>query len=1083
MTSIFFDSTFCLRLAETLLHFLWQGTAIGLIVCAVRHLLPRAQANTRYALFISALFAMVACLPVTFFLLDPPAAQEISTVTDPIDTTPVRWAPESALVTTTPSEQPLPMTEQSLNASAPIDVGVTVSSPLIEKTRQSTWSPQIAFYITAAYFLGLALMLIRLLLASMGSRRVKRMATPLEDQSLLATAQRQAERMGLKKAPPIAYCVRVAVPMVVGVLKPIVLLPPSLATGLSSEEFEAVLAHELAHIRRWDLPWNVLQCFIEAVLFFHPAVWYVSRQVSLERETCCDDLVVSTGIERVRYAGVLIRLAELCLSAPSPKPIHSLAATGPHPKPLKRRILRLLAAEPRVGATRFEAALLAVSMAAAIGLCGFASSGAWAAAEPPPAAEQDVEEPKVEANERPKKTSPVVAQQPDAPETEIEQAAAAPDEMATFLKDIRQVLPPGWTMWSRQKAIHFRGPLGLTEETKEQTAEITFWFSDKFASSQVLNDRDDDLPKIGSWGVTRLGHALFTRNQAAIENWPEFLGDIYWFLPVDHVAFAGVVDLKKKIDDVDTIRNVMMLAGTRINVQIQEDGHRRNLTGLSKSYMQKHGVMQDDGISRRTKFLVVGDLPEFRSAKTTEEQQIAVRHGEQYQFLKKLAVANGVDIITLDDYVGYLQKLKQTGRADSLPNVRDGNRINVPIVSKKPEFRVPRAEASDAVGENNTELDSQQDKTSLAVAIADFNEKQQQDPIGKDQPPLTEDEVLATILRAKLNRDQFEVADEQFASYQEIAETRRLPAGAEFEVLTGFQTDAFTLFRAWSVRIVLPKPDGGSYGFPIRDRWIKVRQIDEKSIAWGKPGENGIAAGVIFEPSAKTYRPGDTVRPLVFLRNEGESPVEIPLPNAHFFSTKDIQVTDQNGTTVAVKKGHKNFDIQWLSGGRLTELRPGGSTELRVPFKIRIGDGPPDKEVGRVIEAAAGGTYRIRFVLPNSGSDKRGDQLLTDFVTFEVKSQQREPSKNEGAVKASRTAPQRAWQSIDPYQPPNFKKFFPDDVEGGKRLDELFANRQQITLSDDEILNQWITGDDPDRAKKPREVYKELTGGEPPADL
>ena len=90
-----------------------------------------------------------------------------------------------------------------------------------------------------------------------------------------------------------------------------ILLPLWIATDMDPEQVLVILAHEMAHIRRFDLFVNLLQRMLETILFFHPAVWYVSRQLSFERENCCDDAVVNAGCESVQYASTLLRMAEL----------------------------------------------------------------------------------------------------------------------------------------------------------------------------------------------------------------------------------------------------------------------------------------------------------------------------------------------------------------------------------------------------------------------------------------------------------------------------------------------------------------------------------------------------------------------------------------------------------------------------------------------------------------------------------------------------------------------------------------------------------------------------------------------------
>ena len=89
------------------------------------------------------------------------------------------------------------------------------------------------------------------------------------------------------------------------------LLPASALAGLSPQQLEAILAHELAHIRRHDYLVNLLQTLVETLLFYHPAVWWLSRRIRIERENCCDDLAVSLCGDPVAYAKALADLEEL----------------------------------------------------------------------------------------------------------------------------------------------------------------------------------------------------------------------------------------------------------------------------------------------------------------------------------------------------------------------------------------------------------------------------------------------------------------------------------------------------------------------------------------------------------------------------------------------------------------------------------------------------------------------------------------------------------------------------------------------------------------------------------------------------
>ena len=146
-------------------------------------------------------------------------------------------------------------------------------------------------------------------------------------------------------------------------------MPATLASGLTPEQLESIFLHELAHIRRLDPLVNLFQRMTEAILFFHPAVWYVSRRVSIERENCCDDLVVFSGHDRLRYAQALVRMAEVCVGASAtsacPRSL-ALSASGENATELKTRVLRLVEAQPQVHMTRKGSMLASVFLLALV---------------------------------------------------------------------------------------------------------------------------------------------------------------------------------------------------------------------------------------------------------------------------------------------------------------------------------------------------------------------------------------------------------------------------------------------------------------------------------------------------------------------------------------------------------------------------------------------------------------------------------------------------------------------------------------------------------------------------------------------
>ncbi len=147
---------------------------------------------------------------------------------------------------------------------------------------------------------------------------------------------RLKERMGIRRAVTLLESARVEVPMVSGWLRPSILVPVAALSGLTAPQLEAILAHELAHIRRHDYLVNLLQCLVEVLLFHHPATWWITRVVRCEREHCCDDMAVSASRDRLTYAQALAAMEGLRTPAFSISP----AANGGNLLARVRRILK-----------------------------------------------------------------------------------------------------------------------------------------------------------------------------------------------------------------------------------------------------------------------------------------------------------------------------------------------------------------------------------------------------------------------------------------------------------------------------------------------------------------------------------------------------------------------------------------------------------------------------------------------------------------------------------------------------------------------------------------------------------------------
>jgi GWxTD domain-containing protein len=153
------------------------------------------------------------------------------------------------------------------------------------------------------------------------------------------------------------------VPAVIGWLRPVIITPVGMLTALPTGQIEAILLHELAHVKRRDYLANLLQILVEGFLFYHPAVWWISGVIRAERENCCDDLVIATRGERLEYATALASLAEVRW------PVTAMHATGGR---LMQRIYRVL--NPgRMTLTPLPAVIPAATLAIVTAL----AVGAW----------------------------------------------------------------------------------------------------------------------------------------------------------------------------------------------------------------------------------------------------------------------------------------------------------------------------------------------------------------------------------------------------------------------------------------------------------------------------------------------------------------------------------------------------------------------------------------------------------------------------------------------------------------------------------------------------------------------------------
>jgi beta-lactamase regulating signal transducer with metallopeptidase domain len=265
-----------------LLHFVWQGAVLALLLCAL--LTGLRSPRARYASAVCVLTAMLVAPVVTFAIL--------------------HRSPESV-----PQLSPGGFAEVG-NALEAVRSSAAAGDPQPLSFLAHAVSIDWMSYAVLAWFAGVYMFTLRTLGGWMLLMRMRRQRAEPIAGDLLKTCLELQRRLGVSRA--VRYvCSKVAEsPAVFGWWKPVVVLPLAALAGLSPWQIEAIIAHELAHIKRWDLLVNAFQIATETLLFYHPAVWWVNRVIRNEREHCCDDVAVAACGNAHDYARALAQLEE-----------------------------------------------------------------------------------------------------------------------------------------------------------------------------------------------------------------------------------------------------------------------------------------------------------------------------------------------------------------------------------------------------------------------------------------------------------------------------------------------------------------------------------------------------------------------------------------------------------------------------------------------------------------------------------------------------------------------------------------------------------------------------------------------------
>ncbi len=348
-------------LGWALVHFLWQGAALAVVLATALAVIRQSAARTRYAISLATLAAMLVLPIVTAVHLhrpQPPGAAVAATVTG-----------VAPVIARSPASEVSDAATASTVAPSRVTRAATVSARL--SVLRSMLDPALP-WLVVVWLVGVVVFSIRLARGWAAARTLRTHGTTPAAAPLVAMLERLTARLRVRRPVALLESALVQVPAVVGWLRPVILVPASALTGLSPQQLELLIAHELAHVRRYDYLVNLAQSVLETLLFYHPAVWWVSGQIREEREHCCDDLVVRITGDAHVYATALVSMERLRNEPPQ----LALAATGGS---LLHRVRRLVFP----GSTRREisASWIAGVIAVTVALLG--AGGARVAASAP----------------------------------------------------------------------------------------------------------------------------------------------------------------------------------------------------------------------------------------------------------------------------------------------------------------------------------------------------------------------------------------------------------------------------------------------------------------------------------------------------------------------------------------------------------------------------------------------------------------------------------------------------------------------------------------------------------------------------
>ena len=285
-----------------LLHFLWQGALIGLAASIVLGMIDRRSSHARYLVSCLSMFACLLVFMGTVFSfggVQNSAIQQGATQLQIVGQDPVELGLDELL---------MPDSERVVETASP-------SLAVDDAGSTSSWMgitiDSVVSFMAIFWCIGIFAMGIRFTRCWAMTQILRRQGTAIPGRRWLELFDSIRKQLGVSRTLRLLESTIAGTPMVIGWLKPVILIPTSVFTSLDEEEIRLIFMHELVHIRRRDHLVNIMQGIVEILLFFHPIIWWLSLQIRTEREHCCDDTTIKQGSEPRRLAAMLLKLESL----------------------------------------------------------------------------------------------------------------------------------------------------------------------------------------------------------------------------------------------------------------------------------------------------------------------------------------------------------------------------------------------------------------------------------------------------------------------------------------------------------------------------------------------------------------------------------------------------------------------------------------------------------------------------------------------------------------------------------------------------------------------------------------------------